>query len=49
MKFTRNQERARLVNRTLRRKGWCVLRIWEHELSHKNENRLLRRIQQALV
>jgi DNA mismatch endonuclease (patch repair protein) len=27
-----NQARDRLVNRTLRERGWRVLRIWEHEL-----------------
>jgi DNA mismatch endonuclease (patch repair protein) len=44
-KFARNQARDRLVNRTLRRAGWQVLRIWEHELARKNEAHLLRRIQ----
>jgi DNA mismatch endonuclease (patch repair protein) len=46
-KFTRNQARDRLVNHTLRRANWRVLRIWEHELARKNELRLLRRIQRA--
>jgi DNA mismatch endonuclease (patch repair protein) len=46
-KFARNQSRDRLVNQTLRRAGWRVLRIWEHELARKNELRLLRRIQRA--
>jgi DNA mismatch endonuclease (patch repair protein) len=31
-KFTRNKIRDRKVNRGLRRIGWLVLRIWEHEL-----------------
>lgn len=31
-KLARNRVRDRLVNRTLRRQGWRVLRIWEHEL-----------------
>jgi DNA mismatch endonuclease, patch repair protein len=48
-KFARNIARDRLVNRTLRRAGWRVLRIWEHELAHKNEARLLRRIQRTLI
>ena len=53
-KISRNQARDRLVTRTLRRAGWRVLRIWEHDLpratrrqatKHKrNEARLLRRI-----
>ncbi len=47
-KFAANQARDRLVNRALRRSGWRVLRIWEHELARKNQARLLRRIQRAL-
>ena len=47
-KFARNIARDRLVTRTLRREGWRVLRIWEHELARKNEVRLLRRIRNAL-
>ncbi len=43
-KFARNIARDRLVTRTLRRDGWRVLRIWEHELARKSEARLLRRI-----
>lgn len=43
-KFARNKARDRLVNQTLRRAGWRVLRIWEHELPKKNQVRLLRRI-----
>jgi DNA mismatch endonuclease (patch repair protein) len=43
-KFARNQARARLVNQTLRRAGWRVLRIWEHELARKNETRLVERL-----
>src|SRR5882757_6185659 len=31
-KFSRNQARDKLVNRTLRKVGWRVLRIWEHTL-----------------
>ena len=43
-KFARNQVRDRLVTQTLRRAGWRVLRVWEHELAKKNEARLLRRL-----
>ena len=43
-KIARNRARDRLVNRALRRSGWTVLRIWEHELRRKNETRLLRRL-----
>ena len=46
-KITGNKARDRRVNRLLRARGWTVLRIWEHELSRKNETRLLRRL--ALV
>lgn len=44
-KLLGNQARDRLVTRTLRRAGWRVLRVWEHELARKHEARLLRRIQ----
>jgi DNA mismatch endonuclease (patch repair protein) len=48
-KFARNLARDTLVNRTLRRSGWRVLRVWEHELARKHEARLLTRIQRALT
>ena len=47
-KFARNQARDRLVTRTLRKAGWRVLRVWEHELTRKRELRLLKRLQRAL-
>lgn len=31
-KLARNSLRDRLVTRTLRKQGWYVLRIWEHDL-----------------
>ena len=37
-----------LVSRTLRSQGWRVIRVWEHDLSRKNESRILRRVQKAL-
>ena len=43
-KFAANKARDGLVTRTLRKKGWRVLRIWEHELARKNEARLLQKI-----
>ncbi|MEO7675363.1 MAG: very short patch repair endonuclease [Verrucomicrobiota bacterium] len=46
-KLTRNKTRDRLVKKTLRLRGWTVLRIWQHELVRKNETRLLRRINRA--
>jgi DNA mismatch endonuclease (patch repair protein) len=32
-KIERNQKRDKKVSRVLRRAGWTVIRIWEHELS----------------
>jgi len=43
-KFAANKERDRFVTRALHRAGWRVLRIWEHELTRKNEARLVRRL-----
>ena len=48
-KFARNKARDRLVTRTLRKNGWRVLRLWEHELARKRGARLLRRIRRALA
>jgi DNA mismatch endonuclease, patch repair protein len=42
-----NKARDLLVTRTLRRAGWRVLRIWEHELARHNQARLVRRIQRS--
>jgi DNA mismatch endonuclease, patch repair protein len=47
VKIARNQARDRLVTRTLRRVGWRVLRIWEHELAKKNARRLAARLRRA--
>lgn len=46
-KMIRNKARDRSVSRALRKRGWRVLRIWEHELARKNEIRLLQRIRRA--
>ena len=48
-KFKKNKRRDAIVIRTLRSRGWHVLRVWEHELSFKGEKRLVRRIQAALT
>jgi DNA mismatch endonuclease, patch repair protein len=48
-KLARNKSRDRIVNHTLRQRGWKVLRIWQHELARKNEARLLRRIYRHLA
>jgi DNA mismatch endonuclease (patch repair protein) len=47
-KFAANKARDRLVGQTLRKAGWRVLRIWEHELARRNRTRLLRRIRSML-
>jgi len=47
-KFAANRARDRLVTLTLRRAGWCVLRIWEHEMARKNEVQLLKRLRRVL-
>ena len=48
-KFGRNRDRDRLVSRTLRQRGWRVLRIWEHALARKNQARLVKRLQRVLL
>jgi DNA mismatch endonuclease (patch repair protein) len=47
-KLHRNRRRDRLVRRTLHARGWRVLRIWEHELKPRNQNRLLSRIRRSV-
>ena len=47
-KFARNRIRDRLVARTLKQRGWRVLRVWQHELARKNEARLMRRVEYSL-
>jgi DNA mismatch endonuclease (patch repair protein) len=47
-KITGNRFRDRLVVRTLRKSGWRVLRIWEHELARRREAHLNRRIGKQL-
>ena len=41
-KLARNRVRDRTVTRELRRRGWRVLRIWEHEL--KNPEKVIARL-----
>ena len=48
-KFARNQMRDSLVTRTLRSRGWRVVRVWEHDLARRNRARLVRRIRRALA
>ena len=47
-KLGKNKARDLLVNRTLCKAGWRVLRIGEHELTRKNEACLVRRLRRAL-
>jgi DNA mismatch endonuclease, patch repair protein len=47
-KLSNNKQRDVFVNKALRALGWRVLRIWEHELSRKNEAHLINRIKKAL-
>jgi DNA mismatch endonuclease (patch repair protein) len=47
-KLAGNKTRDRAVDRVLRREGWRVVRIWEHELAKKTELRLLRRLRRSL-
>ncbi len=47
-KFSANRARDQIVTRTLKRGGWRVLRVWEHELAKKNEARLVRRLSASI-
>ena len=42
-KIERNMARDRKVSRTLRREGWSVIRIWEHDIE-KNPDKCVRKI-----
>jgi DNA mismatch endonuclease (patch repair protein) len=48
-KIASNRIRDRQVNRMLRRTGWQVLRIWEHELAQRKQDRCMARIMRALT
>ncbi len=48
-KLQRNMARDRLVTRTLKKDGWLVLRLWQHDLTSKNQARTLRRLERALL
>jgi len=47
-KLLSNKKRDQVVNQALRKAGWSVIRIWEHELVRQNETRLVQRIKRAL-
>lgn len=46
-KITRNRARDREVNRELKKRGWRVLRLWEHELHKKREKSAVARLRRA--
>jgi len=48
-KLSKNVARDRLVKRHLRRLGWQVMRIWEHELTKKNQAACMRRLQRRFI
>lgn len=45
-KLGKNIKRDHTVNKELNKRGWCVIRIWEHEL--KNPNSLMIRLKQYI-
>jgi DNA mismatch endonuclease (patch repair protein) len=47
-KIASNKTRDRRVTRLLRRTGWQVIRIWEHQMARGMEGRCIARITQAL-
>jgi DNA mismatch endonuclease, patch repair protein len=38
VKIARNRERDRKVSRELRRLGWRVIRVWEHDVAKQSES-----------
>ncbi len=48
-KLQQNKRRDLLVRKTLRQKGWKVLRVWQHELTRSNRGKLLSRIERSLL
>jgi len=48
-KLAANKARDQIVKRTICTRGMRVLRIWQHELTRRNESRLLLRIRRALA
>ena len=37
-KIARNRKRDKNVNRILRKDGWVVIRLWEHDVKNRLEN-----------
>lgn len=48
-KLGRNKDRDKLVTRTLKKRGWKVVRVWECDLASSNWPRIARRIAKALL
>ena len=46
-KIERNMERDKTVTRKLRRDGWSVVRLWEHEI-HNDSEKCIRKIIKAI-
>lgn len=46
-KIKRNKKRDRKVNKTLRKNGWSVVRIWEYDINKKLD-RSMRKILKAI-
>lgn len=49
MKILGNALRDVMVSSALRRQGWKILRIWEHDLKPANSSKLRRRVQRILT
>jgi DNA mismatch endonuclease (patch repair protein) len=47
-KLLANSRRDRCQRQELRRRGWTVVRIWQHELAAGNEKRLAAKLRRAL-
>lgn len=47
-KIEGNRTRDRKVTRTLRKSGWCVIRVWEHEVSERVVEKKIKRIKKVL-
>jgi DNA mismatch endonuclease (patch repair protein) len=41
-KILRNKERDKFVNRTLRKSGWNVIRLWEHSVETLDKSKIVR-------
>jgi len=46
-KIEGNKKRDRMQNRMLRKNGWTVIRIWQHELERKHFSKALHKLRSA--